>query len=229
MSPMQKQRLIGAVVLVALGVIIVPMLFDFSREGAVEMQGVDIPPAPDAMRMEVLPLDDWSQKVDPGIDTPEPVAVVAETETGTEIGTEAVESSEPPVAAAVPVEEVAAEPPPSAPKEPVAVVKPAVVKPAPVVASAAPPPSVPTAAKKGVVAEGWILQIASLTVEAKANDLRDRLRAAGYPVFIEYGKSGGSAIYRVKAGPVAGRAAADDLKIQVKQKTGLNGLVMQYP
>ncbi len=218
MSPMQKQRLIGAVVLVALGVIIVPMLFDFSREGAVEMQGIDIPPAPDAMRMEVLPLDDWSQKVDPGIDKPQPPAVVAETE--------AVEPTEPPVPAAVPVEEVAAEPPPSAPKEPVVVPPaPAAVKPAPV----APVPSAPAAAKKGAVTEGWILQIASLTVEAKANDLRDRLRAAGYPVFIEYGKSGGSAIYRVKAGPVAGRAAADDLKIQVKQKIGLDGLVMQYP
>ena len=226
MSPMQKQRLIGAVVLVALGVIIVPMLFDFSREGPVEMQAVDIPPAPDVMRMEVLPLDDWSQKADPGIDKPEPVAVVAESVAG------AVESAEPIVPAAVPVEEVATEPPPSVAKAPVAVPPvPPVVKPAPVVVPVAPAltPRAPAVAKKGVVAEGWILQIASLTVESKANDLRDRLRVAGHPVFIEYGKSAGSAIYRVKAGPVASRTAADDLKVQVKQKTGLDGLVMQYP
>ncbi|MDZ4261467.1 MAG: SPOR domain-containing protein [Pseudomonadota bacterium] len=205
MNPVHKQRVIGAAVLVALGLIIVPALLDFSRDEQVDMKGVEIPPGPDAMRMEVLPLEQWSQKVEPGVEAQQPPAAEADV----------VKSSEPP--APIPDEvDVAVSAP--APSE----AKPAAPAPATKPAPAA-------KAEAAAVTEGWVLQVASLTVETKANELRDQLRKTGYPVFIERGKSGGSVVYRVKAGPVADRAAADELKMQVKQKTRLDGLVMQYP
>lgn len=204
MNPVHKQRVIGAAVLVALGLIIVPALLDFSRDEQVDMKGVEIPPGPDAMRMEVLPLEQWSQKVEPGIEAQQQSAAEAAV----------VESSEPPAPVPDGVDVAVSAPPPSE-------VKPAVPAPA----------TKPATAKTeaAAVTEGWVLQVASLAVETKANELRDQLRKTGYPVFIERGKSGGSVVYRVKAGPVADRAAADELKMQVKQKTRLDGLVMQYP
>lgn len=212
MNSMQKQRLIGAVVLLALGVIIVPVLFDFSREQQSGVKGVEMPPAPEVMHMEVLPLDDWSQKAEPAADRVEEPAAVAEV----------VEPAEPPVS--VPVQAEVVVPPPPPPQS-----EPAVVAPPPEPKVVKPAPAAPVTRPAAIVNEGWVLQIASLTVEAKANELRDQLRKAGYPVFIEYGKSGGAAIYRVKAGPVVSRSAIDELKALVKQKTGLDGLVVQYP
>ncbi len=204
MNPAHKQRVIGAAVLLALGLIIVPTLLDFSRDEQVDMKGVEIPPGPDAMRMEILPLEQWSQKVEPGIEAQQQSAAEAAV----------VESSEPPAPVPDEVDVSVSAPPPSEvkPAAPAPATKPAIAK-----------------TEVAAVAEGWVLQVASLTVEAKANALREQLRKAGYPVFIERGKSGDSVIYRVKAGPVTSRAAADELKMQVKQKTRLDGLVMQYP
>ncbi len=220
MSPAHKQRVIGAAVLLALGLIIVPTLLDFSRDEQADMMGVDIPPGPDAMRMEVLPLEQWSKKLEPGIEVQQQPAAEAD----------AVEPVEPPAPTPDPVD-VAVSAPPSETKPAVmmAPAAPPVAKPAPAPPVTKPAPAPAPKAEAVAVAEGWVLQIASLTVEAKANELRDQLHKAGYPVFIERGNSGGSVIYRVKAGPVTNRAAADELKTQVKQKTRLDGLVMQYP
>ena len=224
MNPAHKQRLVGAIVLVALGLIIIPAVLDFSRDERADMKGVEVPPGPDAMQMEVLPLDEWSQKVEPGIQhQPQPASAG-----------EAVESSEPPEPA----------PDQSAPAAPAAVpeksepkpVSPAVTekresKPAAAATAAAKPAPAPVApAPKSEIAakgEGWVVQVISLTVEARANAVRDQLRKAGYPAFVEKGKSGGNTIYRVKAGPVAQRAEADELKKAVKQTTKLDGLIMQ--
>lgn len=214
MSPAHKQRVIGAVVLVALGLIIVPAVLDFSRDEHADMKGMEIPPGPDAMQMEVLPLEEWSQKVEPGVARQEQSGEAVESTEPPETTPDQIEAAVP----AVPVPQKNESRPAPAPLAPVApVAKPA---PAPVTTAA---PKAETVAK----GEGWVVQVASLTVEAKANELRDQLRKAGHPAFIERGKSGGGDIYRVKAGPVAQRAEADELKRKVKQITGLEGLVRQ--
>lgn len=220
MSPAHKQRLVGALVLVALFAIIVPTLLDFSGDERNDMKGMEIPPGPDAMKMELLPLDDWSQKVAPAINPPgaENSAVMGE----------AVESSEPPKPTPDPIGETPA--PAQPPQEPKAAA-PAETEPAPARIAPVPlpaPKAAPAAAPKsgaGGGSESWVVQVASLTTEAKANELRDRLRKGGYPAFVEHGKSGAGDIYRVKAGPLAQRTAADELKQQIRQSTGLDGLV----
>jgi DedD protein len=211
MSPAHKQRLIGAIVLLALGLIIVPTVLDFSRDERSDKRGMEIPPGPDAMQMEVLPLDDWSQRVEPnvnsGVDGHEPPA-------------DAVESTEPPIPA--PEGEATGE----IERDAVPAAVPEIKADTPVVvAPASAPVSTPAKTEAASGAGEWVVQVASLTVEAKAIALRDQLRQAGYPALIEPAKGG--AIYRVKAGPVSSRAEADDLKKQIKQSTRLDGLVMR--
>ncbi len=213
MNPSNKQRVIGAVVLVALGLIIIPAVLDFSRdERSVDMKGVEIPAGPDALQMEVLPLEEWSQKVEPSVEVQ-----------GQSAAAEAAKSTEPPETISDRIEMTA---PVAQQNEPTSI-------PAPIPAPLAQQPAATVkpvpAPKTATVAagEGWMVQVASLTVEAKANELRDQLRKVGHPAFVERAKSGGSSLYRVKVGPVLERAAADDLKKQIKQATNLNGLVMQ--
>lgn len=216
MSPAHKQRLIGAMVLVALFAIIVPTVLDFSRDERGDMKGMEIPPGPDAMQMEVLPLEEWAQKSDPGIPPQEQGGAV-------------VESTEPPQSTSDMVDAGAAvagaverKVTPVAPaSEPKAAATPDVKLKAPV-APAAAPKTEPAAG-----GSGWVVQVASLSVEAKAVELRDRLRKDGYPAFVEPGKGGNGVIYRVKAGPVQQRGEADELKQRIKQSSNLDGLVMQ--
>jgi len=48
-----KQRLVGAAVLIALAVIIVPMILDFRKDYDHVIKGTNIPPKPDDFHVEV--------------------------------------------------------------------------------------------------------------------------------------------------------------------------------
>ncbi len=197
MENAHKQRLIGAVVLLALALILVPTILDFSQDDPDPMQPTEIPASPDAMKMEVLPLEVWSEPVDPEVDGSEGI-----------IETPSAGDSAPEQPA----------PPPGEPE----------TKPTP--KQEATTSEAETSAKPAIPegATAWVVQVASFSDQPKAFKLRDRLRAAGHPSFIERARSSGATIYRVKVGPVLERAEADQLKKQVDQETRLNGLVMQY-
>ncbi len=62
-----KQRLVGALVLLALGVVIAPTLLDFSQDSRHKVVAIKIPPAPDPSKMKTLPLENWSTKIDPEV------------------------------------------------------------------------------------------------------------------------------------------------------------------
>jgi len=212
MEHAKKQRLVGAVVLAALAVIVVPAILDFSRDSSSQVERRDIPDAPDAGQMEVLPLEVWSSKRDPQIDPdnrimtdPTPVAEpVGEPESAPTVA----ESKPAPVPKSAPV--VVAKPEP---------------KPAPK------PTPKPDSTKVPVVPEGaaaWVVQVASFSDEPKAFALRDKLRKAKHPVFVERGRSNGKLIYRVKVGPVLQHSEAEQRKQQIAKLTKLNGLIMKY-
>ena len=73
------------------------------------------------------------------------------------------------------------------------------------------------------------MQLAAFSKAADANALRDRLRAAGFSAFVETVNTDKGALARVRVGPVANRADADQLKAQVKAKTGMDGIVRPHP
>ncbi|MEO6171146.1 MAG: SPOR domain-containing protein [Lysobacter sp.] len=109
------------------------------------------------------------------------------------------------------------------PAKPVAVIaKPPQVDPAPrpAVKAAAP-------AASGV---GFVVQLGAFGNEAEAVALRDRARSQGMSAFVEQVRNAdGAVLNRVQVGPVADRAAADQLKAQVAGKLGTNGFVRSHP
>lgn len=183
---MFKQRIVGALVLIAIGAIVLPFLLDTHRDG--QWWGKDnIPPKPDdGFVTRVLPLDAWAQQTQNSLVQAKAVPEQAPTP--------------PPVAEAADA------------------------------AAVAPPPVAATPVSASVsAATGWLVQLASFSSAANAEELRQRLQAKGYRVTIEVLKQDGQPIYRVRVGPEEGRAAADTLRERVERDFKLKGLVLHAP
>lgn len=206
-----KQRMVGALVLVALAVIFLPMLF--SRQDEQRQVTVEAPAAPQTPSLPPV-------QVDP-VPVPEPQALPQEPVPSDE------ELAQEPAAPATPI---APAPAPAVPSKPVAA-------PTPVPATPAnkPAPSQPiTAAPKPdttqsrVDANGlsvsWSVQLASLTSRDSAEKLQKNLRSQGYNAYIRSadGKN------RVFVGPLIERAEADRLRDLLNRQQNLKGFVVRF-
>lgn len=198
-----KQRMVGALVLVALAVIFLPMLF--SREDEQRQVQVDAPAAP---RMPVIaPVE-----VEP-VAVPEPQVVAQEPE---QIEQEEMAARQAPVPAAPVV---------VAPRPVVATPKPPAVTPAQTVAQA---PAKLDTTQKRVDANGlpvsWSVQLVSLSNRASADNLQKTLRNQGYNAYVR--TSGG--MNRVFVGPLLERAEADRLRDLLGKQQNLKGFVVRF-
>ncbi|MDT3423890.1 DedD protein [Pseudomonas protegens] len=206
-----KQRMVGALVLVALAVIFLPMLF--SREDEQPHVTVDVPSAPQAAAMPQV-------QVEPVV-VPEP-QVLPE-------GSVPADEHEPVVQQA-----------PSTPIAPAPVVAPAptvaskpapVAKPAPTPAPV-PPQSVasakPDTSQSRVDANGlsvsWSVQLASLSSRESAENLQKTLRSQGYNAYIRSAEGKN----RVFVGPLIERAEADRLRDLLGRQHNLKGFVVRF-
>lgn len=115
------------------------------------------------------------------------------------------------------------EPPKPTPAEPA---KPVATAPAPAKPEPAPATSQPAPAAAGV---GFVVQLGAFGNPAEATALRDRARSQGLSAFVEQVRSGDATLNRVQVGPVADRAAADQLKAQAAAKLGISGFVRAHP
>jgi cell division septation protein DedD len=97
----------------------------------------------------------------------------------------------------------------------------------PPAATPAPPPAPPAAAPTS--GTGFIVQLGAFSNAAEANRLRDRLRGAGITAFTDSVDTDKGRLTRVKAGPVASRGEADQLKTRVRSAVGVDGLVRSHP
>ena len=86
-------------------------------------------------------------------------------------------------------------------------------------------------AKKPPVAEihAWALQVGSFSGKANAEVLRDKLRAKGYPAYVDTQKSTGKSSYRVRIGPELDRSRVDKLKQEILDKEDIKGMVVKHP
>lgn len=201
-----KQRIVGALVLIALAVIFLPMLF--TREDESRQVVVEAPPRPQAPAMpgvEVQPTE--VPELQPGEEDIAPEIV----EEGSPAA--AGQPSQPigglpatPPATQPPAQAQAASPPPSQPQPP-----------------AAPPP-----AEKRLDAnnlpQSWSVQLASLSNRARAEELQKTLRSQGYNAYIR----SFDGMNRVFVGPVIQRAEADRLRDQLSKQQKLNGFVVRF-
>jgi DedD protein len=208
-----KQRMVGALVLVALAVIFLPMLF--SRQDEQRKVIVEAPVAPQATSVPQV-------QVEPVV-VPEPQALPQEpVPSDEEIAQQEVPST--PIAPAAPVA-----PAPAPAAKPVAPIPALAAKPStppaqPITAT----PGKPDTSQSRVDANGlsvsWSVQLASLSNRASAESLQKSLRAQGYNAYIRTadGKN------RVFVGPLIERAEADRLRDLLSRQRNLKGFVVRF-
>ncbi len=208
-----KQRMVGALVLVALAVIFLPMLF--SRQDEQRQVIVEAPAAPQAPVMPQV-------QVEPVV-VPEPQVLPAEpVPSDGEVATQQAPTM--PVQPSVPVVK-----PAPAPAAPVVAAKPAAPAPAPKPVAPQPAaPGKPDVGQSRIDPNGlpisWSIQLASLANRESADALQKKLRAQGYNAYIRSadGKN------RVFIGPLIERAEADRLRDLLGRQQNLNGFVVRF-
>ncbi|HEX4854501.1 SPOR domain-containing protein [Arenimonas sp.] len=100
---------------------------------------------------------------------------------------------------------------------------------APAAASSSSPAPAPARASTAP-SVGFAVQLGALSSEADANALRDRARAAGFVAFHQRVNTDRGAVWRVRVGPEADRAAADRLREAVRSQLGLpDAIVVPHP
>ncbi|MEX0951278.1 MAG: SPOR domain-containing protein [Gammaproteobacteria bacterium] len=198
-----KERLVGAVVLVMLGVIFIPMLLDDSPSESTRITETNIPEPPS---------DEFSSRIIPAVPEPvtpaDPVTAPA--------ASEPVEA-EPPAVEAAPPAQVADDTPAAEPAKPAAKSKPELTA------------ELPKAADGSGQLGAWVVQLASLSNADNAEKLSKKMQAAGFQAFVEPIQSGDKTMYRVRVGPEVLRADAERIRDQIKAKQDIEGFVVSYP
>ena len=204
-----KQRLTGAIVLVALAVIFVPII----------LEGPDDDWTPRSHSIPEQPQMDYRAVMVLQLAEPMPAA---EPRSGCVI-TEALGLEEAaPVAVQPPQAEQQSAP--AVEKAPVPVAAP----PKPVKAAPAPVPPKPEKVAEPTI-KGWFVQVGSFGQEMNASGLRERLKSAGYDARLHKVAIGKGYAYRVLVGPSGSRAAAEKTAARLMSGQQLAGMVIEYP
>ncbi|VAX14530.1 DedD protein [hydrothermal vent metagenome] len=202
-----KQRLVGAIVLVALGVIFIPMVLDGERESGFIVNGSSIPAKPaeiknirqfefandnspaagrqDAGQEKIrIPVDEHSAPLSTAIKAPAAVNRVR----SSKLKTDRHEQSA-----------------------------------SPVVVQKRKVPVAPTS-------QAWAVQVGSFKQRSNAFKLRDRLRKQKYKVFVEGIRSNNAKfIYRVRLGPYVNRVGAERVRERLLSRQKIKGLLVRHP
>ena len=211
-----QNRLVGAVVLVAVGVIFLPALLDGDKKYN-EDQFASIPLVPkpgDEQEIEsIAPIEQTSVPSTPSEGASE--GMLSEAVTGVEQPT--VTTPEPP--AVVPV--TPSVQPPTPTPEPPAVVTPPVQPPAPPVQ----PPVQETKPPKG---EAWVVQLGALKNATKVEEIIAKMHFSGYPVYTIPARPVAGQVTRIYIGPSASKSELQAILPHLKELTGLQGEVRAY-
>lgn len=200
-----KQRLVGAIVLVSLAVIFIPIILEGpDDEWTPRNHGIPEPPQMDYRASMPLPADTEQPAA--------PVMQVAKAPVSTADTPPLVETPKPePEIEAAPEPDPTPEPKPEPKPTPVAQPKPAPVATAP-------------ASTAAVLPAGWYVQVGSFSQQLNATGLRDRLKAAGYDSRLQ---ATGSA-HRVLVGPADTRALAEKQRDKLFASQQLQGIVIEH-
>lgn len=211
-----KQRLVGAVVLVALAVIFVPMLLTGPVERGQVSVPVEIPPKPQVQPSSQLPgpEDETATRPPPSSITEAP-APVDEAGAGTEASDGDAQAS---ASGDAPRPEDTAEASPST-GEADAEQAAASTTPDGPEAGAQEPSGVP---EQG----GYAVQVGGFRNRDNALGLRDKLRGQGYTVYVDQTQWKGDTLFRVRVGPVISESEAASLKAKLSREQDLPGIVV---
>jgi len=233
-----KQRLVGASVLVALAVVVLPMLLGGRPESAQDARPIEIPPRPQELSFEKRRFPIGEQAPDQPTAVPDrPAPSLDEDHGGAgEIPEEGTAAAASPATLQERLEQVAAEKaesvsasveanggaPVATPTSPESDGEP---DPPSVVADEASEPAGAPGNGAGVDAEGaaapvvaaapaggrYLVQVASFSSTANANRLAGTLRDSGMPVVMDTVNGTAGVLHRVRVGPFGQRAAAEQV------------------
>lgn len=195
-----KQRLVGAIVLAAIGVIFLPGFFKEQQGHQVDTrtqipaepslpqvsfesprQNPDIQPAPEPETMFIPP------ELEPVADVSSPEAVAS--------------ASSASASAPAPAPNQTADTADEVPELPLG------------------PDGIP---------EAWVVQVASLSNQEAAARLRDELQAEGHKAYIRRVSTSNGSVTRVFIGPKLSKAEADKVKADVDKRLKVNAMVRRF-
>ncbi len=195
-----KQRLIGAVVLLALAVIFVPVIFDREQLQPVDRQ-TQIPLAPDIVPV-VIPEPEITAQVEPAppleeVFLPEepPVVELPATVTGTDVEVpdlDVVENA----SESIPELKTSA-------------------------------PGAPDLNEQGVP-EAWVLQVASFKSAERASELQKKLSDDGYTAYTRLVTAGEGKMTRLFVGPKLDKARLLQEQAEIEEKFQLSTFILKF-
>ena len=210
MDNILKQRLIGALILVALGVVFWPIIF-VEPEGPGGLPGARIPPPPAVDTSPIEPPDTAGLRQAP--------EVVAQREARAEEAA-ALAEAEPAVVLPEPEPEPVPEQATVAESE-----QRPVAEPTRSTRKAA--PESPQLDAQGIPV-AWLLQVVSLSNKSRAESIRDDLIADGHKAYVKPIKSADRTLYRVYIGPKFERAQLERIQGEIDRQLGVKSLVARY-
>jgi len=201
-----KQRLVGALILVALGVVFWPIIFVQPGEKEVAEQQ-RIPARPSVATTPIEPPDQMGLRASPERNVMDDAASAEDFALpGDDAASTTVAEPAPEPLAAPPAERKAPEV-----KETVRSRSPA-----------------PLAVDSDGVPVAWILQIASVSDAAKADELRNRLLQLNYKAYVKRVEINGRVLHRVYLGPKFERAKLEQLQPAIDAEFGVTSMVARY-
>jgi DedD protein len=219
-----KERLIGASILVALIVLVVPELLSGPKPAALSAKPAMLP----APRAAIAPEPTRNVTVD--LDTSKAPANSEVEPAGTQ-GSPASPGLPASAVSAAEGTDVAPAPPVAAPPiAPPSIAPPSVVAAPAATSSSTAAPARPAAIETAVFSPissraAWAVQLGSFANRANAENLSHQLKGQGFPVYVLPGGSGASVRYRVRVGPLANRDSAERTAAKLKSIGHVSSLV----
>lgn len=197
-----KQRLVGAVILVALAVILLPMLLSDEDENQMPLFGTNIPEQPKVLTdMAQLSPENFPER--PAY---QPLRTMVDEHNAK-----------------------ASDTPESSPeKKPLPDEDAKLAATTPKVEQITRPTKAQDQEKKNT-AHAWVVQVGSFSQADNALALRNKLRKKQFPAFVEAITTPEGKIYRVRVGPEVQQRSANKLQRRLKKEMAMKGLVMRHP
>lgn len=206
MNSIVKQRLVGALVLVALGVVFWPIIFVQTPDE----QSLQLPAMPARPEFDRTPMPTpTSRQADiearlPSLPDQRELAMAAD------------------VATSLPAEPVGEK---AAIQSQTIALKPAADLDPPTPRSIAP---VVSPVDEQGLAVAWVLQVATVSSESRAKALLEQLKKRAYPAFIQRTENGNKVLYRIKIGPKVERAKLESIKVDVDALLDVDAAILRY-
>lgn len=205
MNDILKQRLVGALILLALGVVFWPIIFVEPEERqAREQQRIPAPPAIDTSPIEAPSAEGLRASPEWAV---EDMGAAQDIDIYATAPAEVTDTDEPAVEpGAVEAEGISTVETRGTRDE---------------------APEQPTLDEQGLPV-AWILQVASVSSAGKADELRNRLLAMDEKAYVKKLERGQKNLYRVYIGPNIERAQLERIQADIDQRFGVRSLIVRY-